>query len=90
MIINKHNLLDINESDIRNETVEIPNNVWYIDRAFSYKENIKKIIIPQNVRRIKKFGFIWCKNLEKVEFRNNDCKLDSSVFSNCKNLIEVV
>lgn len=59
------------------------------ENAFSGMRNLKKVVLPETVREIKKNAFKSCKNLEEINF-SADIKCDKKLFKDCVKLsIEV-
>ena len=88
-IYRNHWLTEISLADIKKHTVEIPQDVWYIDRHAFQKPGIKQIVIPKNVRKLNNFAFRACKDLEEIVIENEECKLGASVFSACTKLRQI-
>jgi len=54
------------------ETIVLPNSLKYLGHfAFDNCENLKKVIIGQNVKSISKEMFRDCENLETIFFKGN-------------------
>ena len=51
--------------------------------AFSYKEEIEVVIVPENVKEIERAAFIGCRNIKRIEVRNNDCKVHALAIHDC-------
>lgn len=53
---------------------------------FSYKNDIKKIVIGPKITKIGKYSFCQCKNLESVELSGNPIEILSGAFEKCYKL----
>lgn len=53
---------------------------------FSYKNDIKKIVIGPKITKIGKYSFCQCKNLESVELSGNPIEISSGAFEKCYKL----
>lgn len=70
---------------------KIPNNVEIIGEYAFSKCGIYKIDITPNVKRIEKFAFMGCSNLEFVnfEYHSNLKIIDTCAFADCKNISNI-
>lgn len=99
-VIIPDDVISISEEAFRNlniESVTIPKSVieirghWgRIYGAFSYCNNLKKIVIPKNVSEIGPYAFYSCKKLEEVVIENDDVVIKTGAFLNCTSLHNVV
>ncbi len=60
-----------------------------LDYAFIGCNNLKKAIIPENIKHINNAAFIICENLESVELPESITKIAMDTFYLCKSLKEV-
>lgn len=82
------------------EIFVIPETVKVIrPEAFLYNAHIKSITIPSSVELISGGAFLWCRNLEKIEFMNENVIFSSMgsdgtsnmpIFKYCTNLNEII
>ncbi|MBR6603835.1 MAG: leucine-rich repeat protein, partial [Clostridia bacterium] len=56
---------------------------------FSYKQDIKKIIIGPQITYIGKYTFCQCKNLEELELSSTEIEIGAGAFEKCYNLKSV-
>ena len=90
MIIEKSVLKKVEESDIVNGTVVIPNKVRVIgDEAFANCGKLKKIEIPNTVNAIGKKAFASCTKLRSVKLPNNLKEIQDETFKNCSMLFSI-
>lgn len=84
-----HYFLDEDE-----DSIKIPNNVKKIGSNFlcSYSDCVKEIFIPSSVTEIESSAFYNCKNLECIEFENNDsiATIGEAAFYGCEMLSTIV
>jgi len=77
------------------EELKIPNThdgkkvVGIEENIISHQENIKKVIIPPNIKNIGFSCFSECSSLESVKFNNGLESMASGAFKDCENLKEV-
>lgn len=55
------------------------------NNSFSYNWNIKRIILPQKVRRIESLAFYECSSLSYINLKDN-IEIDDDAFENCSAL----
>ncbi len=86
--------IEIGEYLKDDDVVTIPNEINGIpvsgigSEAFKNK-NVRKIILPNNMRRVTGDGFVECSNLEEVIFNDGFEELGERAFFNCPSLIEI-
>lgn len=79
----------INASDVggsyvvKHDTQEIGSN------AFQKNHNIEKIILSKSLKRIDRYAFNCCRNLNIIEFYDNVTEIGEYAFSGCGSLTEV-
>ena len=56
---------------------------------FSFKQQIKKVIIEDGITAIGKYAFTQCENLQYVELPNKDFAIGNGAFEKCENLISI-
>ena len=89
MTIENGVLKDVQNSDIENGTLEIPESVTSIgDRAF-WHTSLSKIRIPKSVTRIGDFAFCDCANLKEIQIPKSVTRIGDFAFLNCANLKEI-
>lgn len=87
MQISNNVLINVQDSDIKNGTFEIPNMIIGIsDWAFQYSKKLEYIEIPENVQFLGHGIFDNCINLKKVKITKNITELPYSTFNGCDNL----
>lgn len=71
---------------------EIPEGVKEIgDTAFSCRQQLKEIVLPQTLKIIGYAAFLSCRDLTRIEIPNSVEKMgDWGVFSECSNLKEII
>lgn len=71
---------------------EIPEGVKEIgDTAFSCRQQLKEIVLPQTLKIIEYAAFLSCRDLTRIEIPNSVEKMgDWGVFSECSNLKEII
>lgn len=90
MKINSNILINVEESDIKNGTFEIPSMVVGIsDWAFQYSKRLKYINIPENVKYLGHGVFDNCINLKEVYLSKNIVDLPYSTFNSCDSLEKI-
>ena len=57
--------------------------------AYTNREDLTQIVIPENVKMIGRGAFANCKNLKKVILPENLEYIGPSAFSNCENLVKI-
>ena len=89
MTIENGVLKDVQNSDIENGTLEIPESVTSIgDRAF-WHTSLSKIRIPKSVTRIGDFAFCDCANLKEIQIPKSVTRIGDFAFLNCASLKEI-
>lgn len=73
-------------SDI--DTVTLSLNIKEIPTHCFAGSKIKEIVIPSNVKQIKKFAFLKCYNLEKITFEEGVEKIEEDAFMDCYSLVK--
>lgn len=87
MRIENNTLLEVNNQDIVDRTVIIPDDVTAIGcSAFEYYYDLKSITIPDNVKSIGAFAFHRCINLTNIIIGNNVTSIGEWAFYDCKRL----
>lgn len=90
MKINSNVLINVEESDIKDGTFEIPSMVVGIsDWAFQYSKRLKYIKIPENVKYLGHGVFDNCINLKEVYLSKNITDLPYSTFNSCDSLEKI-
>lgn len=90
MKIYNNMLIKVDDSDIKNGTFEIPENIIGIsDWAFQYSKKLEYIKLPDNVKYLGHGIFDNCINLKKVSLSNNITELPYSTFNGCDNLNKI-
>ena len=56
--------------------------------AFSNRKNIKSVVLPESVKKIGKFAFSSCENLERINLEKVET-IEEYAFSNCNQLNDV-
>ena len=83
-------LININKSDIINETVVIPNGVTKIGSdAFKEWKSLREIHIPNGVTQIGKAAFEYCPNLTKINIPDSVTEIGDRAFNGCRSLEEI-
>ncbi len=59
------------------------------ENAFSFKNNLKTVIISNGVRNIGKNAFIQCENLINIEIPSSVTSIEVGAFQNCSNLTSI-
>lgn len=90
MIIIHNELVSIDDNDIVNDTVVIPDSVKSISPFAFTQLKIKYLIIPDSVTEIYESAFSSCEYLEMVALPKYLKKIRNAVFQNCINLKKVV
>lgn len=74
----------------KEETYEIPNDVYSIDKyAFESSVFLKKIIIPNSVNILDEFSFFKCNVLEIVDTGDGITTIKSYAFGKCSSLMSL-
>ena len=69
----------------------IPEGVTTIERdAFSYSDNLIKVIIPDSVTEIGMMAFYWCRSLSSVRLPCNLVSIETNMFLWCTNLKDII
>jgi hypothetical protein len=84
--IHDNKIWDIEESEIVNGTVEIPNEVESIRGWVFCDTNIEHIVIPESVKEIGSSCFKNCRKIKSVKILNPDCEIWQGAFSGCSSL----
>ncbi len=76
---------------ISKKTLELEiDNEEILFNSFYGANNIKKVIIGPNVKKIGKNAFEWCSNLEEIDFSNsNIVEIEEKAFNYCMNLKKI-
>ena len=83
-------LINIDKSDIINETVVIPNGVTKIGKhAFAFCTSLREISIPDGVTEIGDEAFEECENLTKIHIPESVTKIGKLAFALCRSLAEI-
>ena len=83
-------LVKVDDNDIKNGTIEIPNNVTSIsENAFYNCTSLKEINIPDNVTNIGDGAFNVCSSLEAITIPKGVTSIGNDVFLNCTSLKEI-
>ena len=90
MIIEDGVLIKVENSDIINGTIIIPDGVNKIgENAFSNCTNLRNINIPQSVTEIGGRAFDNCKNLTSINIPQNVTRIGEETFNKCENLTSI-
>ena len=90
MEIIDNTLKTVDESDIVNGTIVIPNNIKIIEKeVFKGLTGLTHIVIPDSVRHIDASAFEDCVNLKSVKLSNKLQSIAKSLFRNCSSLEEI-
>lgn len=76
-------------SKIKGKTVRIIGSEAFADIYFHENKTLKRITIPDSIRKIKSFAFYNCVNLNKVTIGKNVKKIERSAFAYCAKLNDV-
>ena len=77
-------LVEVDDNDIKDGTIEIPNNVTSIgEKAFYNCISLKKINIPDNVTSIGDGAFDVCSSLETITIPKGVTSIGKCVFEHC-------
>lgn len=82
-------LKEVENEDIKNGSVVVPENVKHIgDSAFSKcdRDKVKHIELPKSLKTIGRCAFIGCKALETIEIPNGVREIGVDAFDDCKSL----
>ena len=90
MQIINNELIKVNEQDIVNFEISVPDNVTRISKyAFLNLINLKSVVLSKNLTHISKDAFKGCYNLSKVSFPPSLKIIEEGAFKDC-NLIDQV
>ena len=89
MLVREGRLMVVDQKDILNDTILIPNICTIIGWQAFFKKSIKQIVIPKNVSLVHSEAFCNCEELQNVFFENPNCQLSESIFEGCTNLQHV-
>ena len=90
MIIEDGELIKVDDSEIVNGTLKIPDTVTRIgERAFWRCSSLEEIQIPNSVTNISAVAFCTCTNLKKIQIPDSVINIGESAFSECTNLTEI-
>ena len=77
-------LVEVDDNDIKDGTIEIPNNVTSIgEKAFYNCTSLKEINIPDNVTSIGDGAFNVCSSLETITIPKGVTSIGKSAFGHC-------
>ncbi len=84
-------LVKVDDSDIKNGTIKIPNNVTSIGYyAFFNCTSLKSITIPKSVTSIVNYAFFHCASLKSITIPKSVTSIGGIVFSNCYSLKSII
>ena len=90
MKIKNNILLNIDQDDIVNGTVIIPDNITRIGiRAFWFSSGLTNITIPDNVTQIGSGAFMNCRQLTSVTIPDSVTSIGAYAFYGCKGLTSI-
>ena len=80
-------LVKVYNDDIKNGTIEIPNNVTSIGKgAFINCTSLKSINIPESIINIEKYTFGSCTSLKSINIPDSVAGIGEGAFTNCTSL----
>ena len=80
-------LVEVDDSDIKNGTIEIPNNVTGIGNyTFGECSSLKEINIPGSVTSIGEYAFSYCKSLKEITIPESITSIVNYAFFHCASL----
>nr|WP_298061213.1 leucine-rich repeat domain-containing protein [uncultured Blautia sp.] len=91
MIIQENTLVKIEETDITDGVLTIPEGIVVVGRraCCGYQAQIKKIVFPSSLKTIKQFAFMRVA-IEELAIPETVTEIESEAFMQCPNLRRVV
>lgn len=91
MIIQGNTLVEIEEKDVTDGVLIIPEGVVVVGRraCCGYKAQIKRIVFPSSLKTIKQFAFMRVA-IEELAIPETVTEIESEAFMQCPNLRRVV
>lgn len=82
-------LVEVQFSDIKNGTIEIPQKVKVIGTNAFKGVPVKTLVIPDNVIEIKEYAFRNCTTLKSIVVPDSVLKIGEGAFYGCDELLEI-
>lgn len=72
------------------DTIVIPEGVEVISMNTFHSSEVKKLQLPESLKRIERYAFCSCDNLTSVKIPDGVERIDAFAFSGCRNLKEII